>query len=228
MNTNDLYETEGTDSTPNTLRRFVREELDPAIANLELAAEDDVDAQEAYATYLLRAAEAGALADSALLSGSDARDRALRHAREATYAAAALVGEHNRERHRSNLTADTRALVDAVEELAPETTLDRPEEYAVDDRDDRWTKFAPASVGMLKLEPYVHVELDTIAADLETRIELHPSSPGEVNIGFSTAGTTDGNELRAGSITKLSPDQAEALAAALLECAEGARRQEGE
>lgn len=93
----------------------------------------------------------------------------------------------------------------------------------VDERDTRWVKYAPASVGTLKIDPCTYVEMDAVSSDLESRIEIHPSDRNAVNLQFKTTGEVEGQELQASSITQLTADQAEALADALLEAAEGAR-----
>ena len=116
-----------------------------------------------------------------------------------------------------SVAADT--LPESVDDLTPRTDGGRN----VDERDTRWKKFAPTSVGTIKIDPYTYVELDATPAELETEIQIHPSDPDTVYLQFSTTGTTDGQDVRASSISKLTADQADALADALVEAAEGAR-----
>ena len=85
-------------------------------------------------------------------------------------------------------------------------------------RDTKWVKFAPASVGTVKLEPFTHVDLEGVVSDLEVRIQLHPSDPGKVNVGFTVSGSKNGNGVHTGAIANLSPEQAEELAESLTEC----------
>jgi len=93
-------------------------------------------------------------------------------------------------------------------------------------RDTRWKKFAPVSVATVELAPYIYNDLEDYVDNLETRIQLHRTDPGAVYLGFTITGDKDENDVHLGGITILSPQQADALADALLECAESAREAE--
>jgi len=93
-------------------------------------------------------------------------------------------------------------------------------------RDTRWKKFAPVRTSTVKLEPFIFNELEHFVDSSEARIQLHPTDPGAVNIGFTITGEKDGNGVELGGIMQLSPDQADALAEALTDCAESARESE--
>jgi len=113
-------------------------------------------------------------------------------------------------------------LPDTVDELASVTDGGAD----ADPRDTRWKKFAPVAVATVELEPYIYNALEHSVDNLETRVELHPTRPGIVKLGFTITGDKDGNDVHLGGITDLSPEQADELADALLECAESAREAE--
>lgn len=96
----------------------------------------------------------------------------------------------------------------------------------VDHRDTRWKKFGSVSVATVSLEPFIYNDLEAIVDDFDSRIQLHPSDPGEVNIEATFKGSQGENDVRLGGILQLTPDQADALAEALTDCAEAARESE--
>jgi len=61
------------------------------------------------------------------------------------------------------------------------------------------------------------------AEDLKGSYEIHPSDPGVVNLSFNVGGVFRGVETTIAGTERLTPKQAEGLAAALLEAAEQAR-----
>lgn len=95
----------------------------------------------------------------------------------------------------------------------------------VDQRDTRWKKFAPTSVGTIIIPPHIRVELETVAEELETRVQLHSPDPNTVYLSHTVKDFDGENSIRTGGITELTADQADALAESLHDCAEIAREE---
>jgi len=91
---------------------------------------------------------------------------------------------------------------------------------ATGEDDTHWAKSAPTPITTFELGDLLRI-IDY--ADGRVEHEVRPSDPGTVNLETNFSGEREGTPIRHGGIAELTPDQAEALAAALVEGAGQAR-----
>lgn len=91
--------------------------------------------------------------------------------------------------------------------------------------DSHFKKNSHSVTGTAQIGP-IHWELDDRTDEIEnlgSRFQIYPSTDNEVNLGCSITGRLRGYEMDLSGISKLHPDQAKGLAAALLTATEQAR-----
>lgn len=87
---------------------------------------------------------------------------------------------------------------------------------------DKWTVYGEVPAANVELGQFIYTELDVTVDKLSSRIEVTAVRDTTVDLDITITGTgTD--ELRLGSITKLSAEAADHLARNLLVCAQIAR-----
>lgn len=237
MDSDNGYPETGQESTGRDVLNEIAEEtredanavLQPAVDNLLTPAEGDEDAiAEAYVTYLLRAAEFGALAESNLGRAGllaplpDDHQEVMHHAREALFSAAS-IHVSGPEPYTEHLVTDTRGLVDALEDLKDEDEEIATVPETVDTDDEPWLQESESSTGLVE-SALINTNLDAFDdLELTGEIETSPVSLGRVPIEVRVDA---GGEIKVVAGVRLTADQTEAFARGLLEQAEAAREEE--
>lgn len=214
------------------IQNVVQDDLQPTVDDLVSAPVlDDVDGADALAKYLLRAAETGANAESCLefadqLHMPREQQEVLQSVRDLLWSTAAWVST-GRARYLDDMTSGLEAAGDAITEIAEsplEVTL--PEVDTGSRRDDKWTKHAASASGHVT-GGHISQEWSPIDDDVEDItgcVEISDyANGGQVALTASSGATVDGVGIDQEICCRLTPEQAEALAASLVERAETVR-----
>jgi hypothetical protein len=220
------------------LREFTREQLHPAVDDLTVAPViGSIDSGAAFVEYLLRAAEMGELAQSALersdsLDSLDETEReVLEHAYQALFSAAGYTksGKEHQERKLDSLVTDIERLVDATEEIGGEPDVNVPETPETHPDDTYWKKVSGKTHAMVS-GGLTHINFGSQNQEAESNIEILEFSPDSdtIPVATRTEATVEDTDLTLSSTMYLTPDQAEQFADALAECAQDLREETDE
>jgi hypothetical protein len=217
------------------LRSFVREQLHPAVDDLAVAPViGSVDSGGAFVEYLLRAAEMGELAQSALErsdsldSLDDPEQEVLEHAYQSVFSAASYVSADHQPRHLDGLVTDIERLVDATREIGGEPDVDVPETPETHPDDTYWKKVSEKTHGHVS-GGLTHFEFDSNASEATGEVEiLEYEERDTVPVTVRAAASIGGTDMDCYTTLDLSPDQAEQFGKALVESAEDLREENDE
>lgn len=220
------------ESNEELLRAFIREQLQPAVDDLAVAPViSSVDNKEVFVEYLLRAAEFGELAQSALTrtDGLEAFEESqlsvLEHAYQTVFSAASFIRGDN-PRHLRGLVNDVERLVEATESVGGSVDVDVPGAPEYHPNDTACKVHSEDVLGTIEAGDFIFTEWESGDYDeAVASLQVHPDGGGSEGVCVSAAAeaTGDTETLDYYSTMNLTPDQAEQFAKTLLNEAEAAR-----